>query len=54
MNLFKGISISDFFIVNVNSSLNGMTEFIDPFWDMFPFSDRNYKSDIEIDSKGQG
>ena len=54
MNLFKGISICDFFIVNVNSTLNGMAEFIDPFWDIFPLSDRNYKSDIEIDSKGQG
>ena len=52
MNLFKGISISDFFIVNVNSSLNSMAKFIDPFWDIFPLSDRNYQSDIEINGKG--
>ena len=54
MNLFNGISISGFFIVNVNSSLNSLAKFIDPFWDIFPLSDRNYESDIEIDSKGQG
>ena len=52
MNLFKGISISDFLIVNVNSTLNSMAKFIDPFWDIFPLSKRKYKSDIEIDSKG--
>ena len=52
MNLFNGIGISDFFIVNVNSTLNGMAKFIDPFWDIFPLSDRNYESDLEIDSKG--
>ena len=52
MNLFKGISISGFFIVNVNSSLNSLAKFIDPFWDIFPLSDRNYESDLEIDSKG--
>ena len=54
MNLFKGVSISDFFIVNVNSSLNSMAKFVNPFGNVFAFFNRNYKSDIEIDSKGQG
>ena len=54
MNLFKGIGISDFFIVNVNSTLNSMNKFIKPFGNVFAFLNRNYKSNIEIDSKGQG
>ena len=54
MNLFNGIGISNFFLVNVNSTLNGMAEFINPFGNVFAFFNRNYKSNIEIDSKGQG
>ena len=51
MNLFKSIGVSDFFIVNVNSSLKCLSKLIDPFWEIFTMSDCDYKSEIEIDGK---